>query len=479
MNDWFDHILFNTRTQPETSAVLMEDRVVTYGMLGSAIESCAHRIAALDFAKNGFVAVCIQNPIRHLTVSLALFRIGVRAISLELHHHAIAGLKPSIVLGDAEAKQVFTIGHRFIEVTDDWFSWDQPVSSGSLPAPFSGDRTVFRHSLTSGSTGEPKVLDNTVGYIGRGAVAGITVFNCSLVLCMPGLTTIFGFWIACLILASRKTLCFSASPFQAIRMIELFGIDFAYAATEQLVSLVRAARKSRAQVKSLRTIAVAGGIPTRALLEGAAVHLCKDVLCRYGTSEVGLFAEAPASDVLARPGLIGFVMPGFEMGVFDPNGSPCHPGEIGIVKGRVKSSRDRAEDPWTDHGDLGWMTAEGEVFVIGRTSDIAPADFAKASARQVSPVYEVEHLLRLEWDAADAAAILIDADTVGGKPEIWVGTVDCKDARAEKLEAILRQRGIEGAVRLFALPSIPRGAAGKVQRAQLKTLMLATAGKNR
>jgi acyl-coenzyme A synthetase/AMP-(fatty) acid ligase len=473
MNDWFDHILFNTRAQPETSAILMEDRVVTYGMLGSAIESSAHRIAELDFAKNGLVAICIENPIRHLTVSLALFRIGVRAISLEPYHQGIAGLKPAIVLGDARARQLFTSGDQFIEVTDDWFSDVAPATIGPLPAPFSGDRTVCRHSLSSGSTGEPKILDNTVGYIGRGAIAGITVFNCDLVLCMPGMTTIFGFLIACLVLTSRKTLCFAASPFQAIRMIELFGIDFVYAGTDQLVSLVRAARKSRAQVKSLRTVAVAGGIPTRALLEGAAVHLCKDVLCRYGTSEVGLFAEAPANDVLARPGLVGLVMPGYELGVFDPGGRPCRPGEIGIVKGRVKSSKDRAEDPWTDHGDIGWMTAEGEAFIVGRTSDFAPGEFANESARRISPVHDVEHLLRMEWDAVDAAAVLIDdADPAGGQPEIWVGVVDCKDARAESLEAILRQRGIAGKVRLFALPSIPRGAAGKIQRGQLKTLML-------
>ena len=47
------------------------------------------------------------------------------------------------------------------------------------------------------------------------------------------------------------------------------------------------------------------------------------------------------------------------------------------------------------------------------------------------------------------------------------------------LETILRQRGIDGVVRLFAFSAIPRGAAGKVQRAQLKAMMLATAGKNR
>jgi acyl-CoA synthetase (AMP-forming)/AMP-acid ligase II len=158
--------------------------------------------------------------------------------------------------------------------------------------------------------------------------------------------------------------------------------------------------------------------------------------------------------------------------------SHAAPAKVGMVKGRVKSSPDRAEDPWTDHGDVGWISAEGEVFIVGRTSDIAAADFAKALARQISPVYEVEHLLRLEWDAADAAAILLDPDDAGGKQEIWIGTVDCKDARPEKLETILRQRGIEGTVRLFALPSIPRGAAGKVQRARLQELMLAAAGRS-
>ena len=315
MNDWFEHILFHARTRPEISAVLMEDRVVTYGMLGAAIENCARRIAALDFATEGLAAVCIQNPIRHLTLSLALYRIGIRAISLERAHHAIPGLKLVLVLGDAEAKQVFASPRHFVEVTDDWFGPNEIVSSAPLPAPFSGDRQVCRYSLTSGSTGEPKLLDNTVGFFGRGVVCGLATYNCHSVLCMPGLTTAYGMWIACTVLASRKTLCLAVTPFQAIRMIDLFGIDFIYSATEQLVSLVRAARKSRSRVKSLRTVSVAGGIPTRALLEAAAVHLCKDILCRYGTSEVGLLAEAPASEVLARPGLIGSVLPGFEMAV--------------------------------------------------------------------------------------------------------------------------------------------------------------------
>ncbi|MDR3468125.1 MAG: class I adenylate-forming enzyme family protein [Xanthobacteraceae bacterium] len=476
MNDWFEHILFATRAQPETSAIVMEDRVVTYGMLGDAITTCAHRILALDFPRDGLVAVCITNPIRHLAVSLALFRIGVRAVSIDAAHRGTPGLGYNLVLGDAAAKPVFARAGAFAEATDDWFAPDAANAGGSLPTAFAGDRTVCRHSLTSGSTGAPKLLDHTVGALGRSINSTVGYSNCGLVLCLPGLTSVFGFRIACGVLASRKTLLFSDSPFQSLRMVELFGIDFVYAATEQLVSLVRVARGSGARLQSLRRIAVAGGIPTRALLESAAVHLCKDVICRYGTSELGVLAEAPAARVLERPGLTGDVLPGFEIAAFDPSGRPCAPGETGIVKARVKPTPDRADDPWTDHGDIGWVGGDGEVFVVGRTADIAAADFAGAATRQVSPVYEIEHLVRLEWDAADAAAILVEPRTAGAAPEIWVGTVACQDARLDRLEDILRRHGIAGVVRLFALPAIPRGAAGKIQRAQLKALMLATAG---
>ncbi|WP_407116500.1 AMP-binding protein [Bradyrhizobium sp. LMG 9283] len=475
MHDWFDHILYATRAQPEASAMLMEDRVITYGMLGEAITSCAHRIAALDLAPDSLVAVCIENPIRHMTVSLALFRVGVRAISID-RGHSRAGLQPAVVLGDELAASAFASGAGFIEVTEGWFALDPSASLDPLPPQFSGEARISRHSLTSGSTGIPKMLHHSVGALGRSICSTVGFSNCGLVLCMPGLSSVFGFRIACGALASRKTLCFATSPYQAIRMIELFGIDMLYTATEQLVALARVARKTGAHLRSLRTTVVAGGIPTRALLEAAAIHLCKNIVCRYGTSELGVLAEASASNVLHKPGLIGFVLPGFEMAAFREDGQPCAPGEMGIVKARVKPSPDRGEDDWTDHGDVGWISAEGEVFVVGRTSDISPADFVTAAAREVSPVYEIEHLLRLEWDADDAAAVLIEPESTNADPDILIATVGCADANADALQDILRRRGIAGRVRLQPVPAIPRGAAGKVQRAQLKSMLRDSGG---
>jgi acyl-coenzyme A synthetase/AMP-(fatty) acid ligase len=476
MNHWFDHILYNTLSQPESPAIVMEDRIVTYRMLGIAIENSARRIVSFETPKGGLVAVCIANPIRHLTLCLALYRIGICSMSLEHGQPGIASLAFAAVLGDSAAKPLVDPASRFIEVSDDWFGLD--VARGdSLPGGFSDPKEICHYALTSGSTGARKSFGCTIEYVGRHVPRAI-IYNCTHVLCMLGLSSAWGYLIACATLATGKTLCFATTPFQAVRMIELFSIDYFMASLDQLVAITRVARKLSAHLRSLRTVVAGGSVPSQALLEAAAAHVCKDIICRYGTTELGLVADAPASEVLANPGLIGRVIPDIELAVFDPRGNRLLSGQVGIVKGRIKSwigtlpAERENQYPWIDVGDVGWVTSDNRYYVVGRTADIPTASVDDATAQQVSPIYEVEHLVKLEWDATDAAAVLVGNDA--GQPEIWVATVGCNDADAAKLAAVFRHRGIEGAVRLFSLPSIPRGANGKIQHAQLKSLLLNT-----
>jgi acyl-coenzyme A synthetase/AMP-(fatty) acid ligase len=88
-----------------------------------------------------------------------------------------------------------------------------------------------------------------------------------------------------------------------------------------------------------------------------------------------------------------------------------------------------------------------------------------------SPLYEIEHTLRLEWDLADAAAVLVKDAAGDAGPQLWIGVVDNKGATAEKLAAILRRRGLSYDVKLFDVQIIPRGANGKVNRQQLELLL--------
>jgi acyl-CoA synthetase (AMP-forming)/AMP-acid ligase II len=116
-------------------------------------------------------------------------------------------------------------------------------------------------------------------------------------------------------------------------------------------------------------------------------------------------------------------------------------------------------------GDVGWIDSENKLYVLGRTSELG------ALRADLSPLYEIEHILRLEWDLADAAAVLVEDVSGNAGPQLWLGIVDNKGATAEKLAAVLRRRGLSYDIKPFDLQTIPRGANGKVNRQQLEVLL--------
>src|SRR5262249_57131385 len=107
---------------------------------------------ALHIDRRATVAVLIKNPIRHVTVSLALLRLGLLSISLEHGQAGIIDLKFGAVLGDQDAVPLINRGNPFFEVDDKWFELDPPTDGSPLGA-FSDPVQVCRLSLTSGSTG--------------------------------------------------------------------------------------------------------------------------------------------------------------------------------------------------------------------------------------------------------------------------------------------------------------------------------------
>jgi acyl-coenzyme A synthetase/AMP-(fatty) acid ligase len=476
MRNWFDYILLHTRTQPEVPAMVMENQVVTYGMLGAAIERCARRIVALNIPAAGLVAVRVANPIRDLILSLALFRIGMRSISLAHGQVGVEQFTYAAILGDRDGARNFDPRARIVEVTDAWFNEDIPTG-GDLPPSFSAGGQKCRTSLTSGTTGTPKIVEHSVRGLGRRMtekLIGCIDVSRSGVLCIPGLSANFGFTTACATLLDGRTVHFVQSPYQALRMIDLLSIDVAIASADQLLALTRVARKSRAHLKSLRLVMTGGSILTHALLEAAMIYVCKEIVCHYAASETGAIAQASARDIVLDPSLVGDVWPGVEVGIFDANGTQCPVDRVGAVKIRHPDDEELpalVDQPWFDLGDLGWFASDGRLHVLGRPIDVDAVNPRDKPSSEVSPVYEVEHLLRLEWDLTDAAAVLVQ-DRSGGKPQIWIGVVDNSGASAEKLAAIVRPHGIHHPIRLFDLHAIPRGANGKVNRQQLKSQLL-------
>ncbi len=480
MKTWFERILFHTYAQPETPAIVMEDRVVTYAMLRGGIERCAHRLDDLDLDRRGPIAVIVKSPLRHLVLCYALHRIGVPSISLARTQSGISDLSFPAILDDAAGTPTPPSWGRRIEVTDAWFAED--IGAGrELPPGFADSSAICRVSLTSGSTGVPKSVQHSVASIGRRVsekIVGQIDSSHRAVLCLPGLSANFGYTTACATLAAGRTLCFAESFAQAVRMIELFAIDFVMASTEQLLFLTRTVRRSDAKVQSLRTVWFSGSIATRLLLETAATHLCKELYCRYGATEAGLVAQASAREMIDKPGLAGLVVPEAEVAIVDSAGRRCPTGQIGVIKVRHgmepadRSDTPQAADGWVDLGDLGWLDADRRLYVVGRVAD------GHALATDSLRALEVEHLLQLEWDARDVGAVFV-AGTAPASDQIWVAIVDRGDGTQDKLEALLRARGINCAVSMFEVRMIPRGANGKVNRGQLRAMLSDLSRQNR
>src|SRR5262249_49710113 len=157
------------------------------------------------------------------------------SVSLEHSQSGIQSMTFAAVIGDQDAAPRLAPENKLIKVTDDWFTNDIP-SGRETTAGFTDVTKVCRLSLTSGSTGIPKIVEHPIEDLGRRIIRHIDS-DWQRILCLPGLSTNWGFSTSCGALATGRTLYFAESPFQAIRMLELFAIDFVMASTEQLLAL--------------------------------------------------------------------------------------------------------------------------------------------------------------------------------------------------------------------------------------------------
>ena len=366
-------------------------------------------------------------------------------------------------------------GHRFVEVTDDWFVTDAP--DADIPARhFESPDSPCYAWLTSGSTGVPKPVVTSVATLDEFVIENVlhSVDLCDrTALCMPGLGVRFGHAFAVAALAMGRTVCFATTADAALRMIELYAVDFALMSTEQMLMLTKIARLTGAQLGSLRRVRTGGTAITRTLLEAATTHLCREIVCDYGSSEAGLIARAHVGEVLEQPGLAGHVFPWLRVGIFDATGAPCPPDVPGVIRVQrlghgSPTGRRAGAAPWIDLGDHGWMSPEGCSSSAAGLPTAAPR-----CARFRRPA-EVEHAVWLDWRVADVAAIEVST-AAGAQSQIHVAVAGRVNGEQPPLPSALRAIGLADRVRIFDVPRIARGPSGKVDRPALRGQLQAAA----
>lgn len=137
-----------------------------------------------------------------------------------------------------------------------------------------------------------------------------------------------------------------------------------------------------------------------------------------------------------------------------------------MTSGYVDSSLDKEafEDGWFKTGDLGFVDDEGFVTITGRKKDVIVRNGENVSAK------EVEDLLYEHANVTDAAVIGIPDERTGERVVAVVttrnGTIDLEEVRSWLKGLGLRSQAIPE--RLEVVDVIPRNAAGKVAKQELK-----------
>lgn len=236
------------------------------------------------------------------------------------------------------------------------------------------------------------------------------------------------------------------------------------------------ANPDRVRSSSLRVIRSASASLAPAILNGLEATFGVPVLETYGMTEA-------ASQIAANPfelrkiGSVGRAA-GPEIAIMDETGRPLASGEHGeiMLRGPNMSRgyyNDEAatqaafRDGWFRTGDLGYLDADGYLFIVGRIKEVI-----NRGGQKISPL-EVEEVLLSHPAVLEAGVFAIPHPKLGENVAAVVVLRPNSEATSDQLRQFARKRlaayKVPSLIRSVA--ALPKGASGKVKRNALAELI--------
>jgi oxalate---CoA ligase len=219
-----------------------------------------------------------------------------------------------------------------------------------------------------------------------------------------------------------------------------------------------------------------------AALERFEQALGVPVIETYGMTEAASMITANPLDGPRKPGSAGKPA-GAQVRIGAPGGASAAAGEIGrvlirgggVITAYASGGRPGAIDGggWLDTSDLGYLDADGYLFLIGRSDDVINRGGEKIYPR------EIEEILLAQPGVRSAAVIGAADDVLGERPVAYV--VPDGDAVAAQVETELRAACAQWLPRhkqpseFWLVDEMPLGPTGKISRRLLKEGMAAQA----
>jgi acyl-CoA synthetase (AMP-forming)/AMP-acid ligase II/acyl carrier protein/NRPS condensation-like uncharacterized protein len=231
-------------------------------------------------------------------------------------------------------------------------------------------------------------------------------------------------------------------------------------------------RRHDAQRSSLRLIRSASSTLAPKVLCGLESLFGVPVIDTFGMTEA---ATQIAANPLGRRKLGSVGRPaGAEIAILDGEGRRLSPGEHGeialrgptITRGyynNAAATQSAFRGGWFRTGDIGYLDAEGYLFIVGRINEII-----NRGGQKIAPA-EVEQVLLSHPDVVEAAVFSVPHKRLGEDVAAAVVLRPHAKISGQKLRAFVRERQaafkVPGPIQIVR--QIPKGPGGKIKRSAL------------
>jgi fatty-acyl-CoA synthase len=494
-----------SRHSPDRTAIVYSGRSIGYGELAGAVGRLAMVLADGGVGRGDRVAYIGLNSPTFLTTFLAAAWIGAVFVPVDFR---LAADEVRHVLDDSAAHTlVVEVGHRAVVtlaaeripvrqrllVDDDpavgvdgdsgsqWVSLSSAATTATTPGEPQPchDQDVAMLAYTSGTTGRAKGVTISHGSLWwNGAnldcVADMRADDVNLVVAPLFHTAPLGcFTLRSLVRGGTSVVRRSFDAAQTLADLVELRVNTFFAVPAMYTAIARLPRFASANLSGLRTAVVAGAPAPPALIAEYADH---GVLLQqaYGLTETLFSTCLPAAKIRQKMGSVGVALPFTQIRLVEENTGheitePGVPGEVcmrgpTVTQGYWNNAAATAAafdaGGWFHSGDIGYVDAEGFLYIIDRIKDmiIVGGDNVYLA--------DVERVL-IEFPG------ILDVAVVGVPDETWgervVAVLSCPDGVLPSLAEIRRfaephLASYKLPSRLHAIDAVPRNVMGKIDR---------------
>jgi bile acid-coenzyme A ligase len=469
-------VAFWAGIQPGRVAIDHEGASVTWAEFEERTNRLARAYEALGVGQDDFVTIGLPNGIEFIEACFATWKLGatpqpISAKLPKLERDQIVELaKPALVVGCAPDEYAPTPS------VPECFAPDASLSSAPLP-----ERTAaaLKAMTSGGSTGRPKLIVSKSPGAYDPETVTLEIQNGGVML-VPGPLYHNGPFLWAMVALFKGCTVGITTRFdaeQTLHTIERLRVDTCYMVPTMMRRIWAMPEDARSSfdLSSLRTLWHLAEPCPAWLKERFIEWLGPSVIWElYGGTEGQGSTTIQGQDWLTHKGSVGKPVETCEMKIIGEDGRQLPPGEVGEVYIRptagpgttyryLGASAKAIDGGWESLGDMGWMDAEGYLYLADRLSDMIIVGGAN-----IYPA-EVEAALDAFPGVRSSAVIGLPDDNTGNRLHAIIdrpeGAADEAALMAHLHEHLVRYK----TPRTFEWVIEPlRDEAGKVRRNALR-----------